>query len=217
MIRVLYQNWGKNLDIWKHKLRHLKWVSEYRMNILKSIFDLKGKEILDIGSGPQFLSDLLKQEGSKVTTLDKFAPADICIDINDKFESLLGEKKFDIVVLGAVIRYIKDIKCFLSKISYFIKDNGYIFMDEFVHNMFNDAFLNFMVSVGAMENWPKESFVSLEKIENIISKIKEYRIEKIYSCWPLFYLEGKWIEPVWYTVIIKKVGEIKRRKKNKNI
>jgi len=204
LVKILYTKWDRDLNLWKNKLRHLKWVSEYRIDIIKNNFSLEGKEILDIGSGPQFLSDLLREKGAKVTTLDKFAPADICMDVNDDFINVIKDKKYDMIIMGAVVRYIKNIKCFLEKASLCLKDDGYIFIDEFVHNFFNDVFLEFMVSIGAMEQWPKEKFVSIDKLEKIISKIKDFKIEKIYSCWPLFYLEGKWFEPVWYTLILKK-------------
>jgi len=200
----LYENWQKDLNLWKEKLRHLKWVSFYRMNIIAENIRLKNKKVLDMGSGPQFTTEMLKEKCACVKTLDKFAPCDFPFDVNDDFTACFQEKEFDLVIMGAVIRYIQDKKLFLKRLAKIIQKDGFVFVDEFVHNYWNDFFLENMVSLGAMEQWPQENFTPLEKLEEIVEKTKEFKIEKIYSCWPAFFLEGKFPFPTWYSVLLKK-------------
>ena len=203
-VKRIYLNWKKDLDVWRDKLRHLKWLSDYRLNIIRQHIDLKGKKVLDIGSGPQFTADLMKELGAEVITLDKYAPCDLCSDINSDFTACLESGDFDLIVMGAVIRYIKDKKVFFQRAEKILKPGGIIFIDEFVHNMMNDAFLEGMVQIGAMEQWPKENFTPLEELESIISKTKKLKNDSIYSCWPYIFLKGKYPLPVWYSLILKK-------------
>lgn len=202
-IKRLYENWVNDLQYWRRQLRHLKWVSDYRMNIIRKEINLKGKLVLDCGSGPQFTTDLLKEAGAKVVTLDKFAPCDVCCDINDQFTSHFEAQKFDLVVMGAVIRYVCNKEKFFNKIKKVLKPKGIIFIDEFVHNLWNDAFLDFMNALGAMEQWPKENFTPLKELESIISNTESLNIDKIYSCWPGFFMEGKYPFSIWYSLIVK--------------
>ena len=42
----IYLNWKKDLETWRDKLRHLKWLSDYRVNIIKQHIDFKGKKVV---------------------------------------------------------------------------------------------------------------------------------------------------------------------------
>lgn len=205
-VKRIYLNWEKDLNVWRDKLRHLKWISDYRLNLIRLHIDLKGKKVLDIGSGPQFTTDLLKKMGAKVITLDKFAPCDLCTDVNSDFTASLETQDFDLIVMGAVIRYIRNKKLFFERASKILKPDGIIFIDEFVHNLMNDAFLDVMVQIGAMEQWPKEHFTPLEELEKIITGTKTLTKEAIYSCWPYVYLKGKYPMTVWYSLVLRKKG-----------
>lgn len=200
----LYKDWEKNLEFWQEKLRHLKWVSEYRIRILSENMDFQGKRILDIGSGPQFTAQILKEKGAFVFTVDKYAPCDCPLDVNSDLCVSLKERDFDLVILGAVIRYVKNKKKFFQQLAELLKPEGIVFIDEFVHNYWNDEFLEYMVSIGAMEQWPKENFVESDKLLKIIEKTKKFSLFRFYSCWPLFYLEGKNPFAVWYSLLLKK-------------
>jgi SAM-dependent methyltransferase len=174
------------------------------MTLIRLNMALKGTLVLDMGSGPQFTSELLEEEGAKVITLDKYAPCEIDCDINDDFCQYLEDKKFDLIVMGAVIRYVEDKPLFLERLNRILKHGGLVFIDEFIHNPFNDMFLEIMNSMGAMEHWPRENFTPLETLETMIRENPSFSLTQIYSCWPGFFLEGKYPFPVWYSLVIKK-------------
>jgi len=51
----LYENWNFDLSYWQEKLRHLEWVSAYRMGIIQENIELNRKSALDMGSLHPFL------------------------------------------------------------------------------------------------------------------------------------------------------------------
>mgnify|MGYP001548091436 CR=1 FL=1 len=199
-----YDGWENDLDCWRARLRHLKWVSEYRFRLLSSQMELQGLTVLDCGSGPQFTADLLRQAGATVLTLDKYAPCDLACDLNDEFTACLAPHKFDLIMMGAVIRYIQDKAAFFKRIPGVMNPKGKIFLDEFVHNPWNDAFLQYMSMVGAMEEWPRETYTPQGEMEKLISQAKGLRLQKLFSCWPNMYLEGTYPLPMWYSMLIEK-------------
>lgn len=201
----LYQDWPKDLNFWQEKLRHLYWVSLFRVNLLSSLTSIAKKRCLDLGSGPQFTSHLLEKKGAKVITLDKFAPAHYEVDINlDLSKTLDKEPPFDIILMGAVIRYVTKPEQFFTQIASLLKKDGLLFIDEYVHSPANDFYLNYMNQMGAMEQWPKENFPTLESIKEALKHAPQLKIDKAFSCWPGFYLEGEHPFCLWYSLAIKK-------------
>lgn len=198
-----YAEWGSELAVWRVKLRHLKWVAEYRIRLLGSQMNLNGINVLDCGSGPQFCADLLRQAGAKVLTIDKYAPCDIPLDLNEDFTDSLAPQTFDLVLMGAVIRYIDDKQAFFSRIPKLMSPTGKIFLDEFVYKPWNEAALQVMGLTGCMEVWPKENFTPIAELEDLLTKTDHLRMFKLFSCWPHLYLEGNYGLSMWHSMFIE--------------
>jgi len=133
-----------------------------------------------------------------------WAPCTLSFDINDDFTQCLPGSSFDLIVVGAVIRYVENKPLFFNRLHQILSPTGVIFVDEFVHSPINDIFLDYMSLFGAMEQWPTENFTPFEDLSNLISATSGLSIKEIYSCWPAFFLKGKIGFPTWYSLIIEK-------------
>lgn len=202
----LYENWPKDLFFWQNQLRHLYWVSLFRVNLLSTLMPLKEIRCLDLGSGPQFTAELLRQAGALVVTVDRFAPADYEADINNALARTLSlEKPFHLILMGAVIRYVKNPESFFEETASLLESDGLLFIDEYAHSPANDLYLDCMTRMGAMEQWPEENFPTLKSIKDSLSLCKSLKIERIFSCWPGFFLEGEYPFCLWHTLAVKKI------------
>lgn len=204
VLNECYEDWEKDLRVWRKHLRHLRWLADYRVNIINSsYYKLQGKTVIDMGSGPQFTADLLKRVGANVTTLDKYAPCDISFDMNEDFTQII-DKKFDAVMMGAVFRYIDDKVLFWKRLENILKEDAFIFLDEYVHNPINNTFLGAFNLFEKMYEFPWDQTCSLESVKNSIGIANSLEIEQIYSCWPNYFLVGEYPFSLWYSVIVKK-------------
>ncbi len=199
---MLYEDWKENISMWREKMRHLELLSAYRFRILQENIDPAGKNVLDIGSGPQFMSDLLKQAGANVTTMDKFAPCQFPCDVNEDFTGLLEGHSFDLIIAGGMIRYVNDHSLFFTRCKNLLSPGGILLVDEFNPNPYSEALLQGFAFSGIMEPWPKEDFPSLETIEHALTTLAGFTVDALYSCWPMVYLKGKYPFSAWYTIIV---------------
>jgi 2-polyprenyl-3-methyl-5-hydroxy-6-metoxy-1,4-benzoquinol methylase len=102
--------------------------------ILNKILNLKQRnsKILELGAGSGYLSNKLSNEGYDVTALDlvsdNFRPIDsvkfICADLNDRFDKLLGNNTYDIILAVELIEHLENPRDFIRKCRCLLKDDG---------------------------------------------------------------------------------------------
>lgn len=93
--------------------------------LIKEFFNEKlntNLNILDLGSGDEFLKKPLESENNKYFSLD-------IEDLNfEKDEFKFENEKFDLIICLAVIEHIQDPSIFMNEIFRVLKKNGYLFM-----------------------------------------------------------------------------------------
>ena len=162
------KNYEKALEIYFYSMNTLydKTKNETIKKLIEK-YDLKGKEVLDVGCGGGYWAKFFIERGAKVFALDtephlakaaKFylKRMDIankaCLLVADA-TSLALKTKFDLILAKDVIEHIKDDMSFLHNMSVLLKDKGTIIIST--QNAFS---LNFLIEssfnrVRGNKNW----------------------------------------------------------------
>ena len=111
-----------------------------KLELIKNHIPL-GSKILEVGCGPGYFSNLLQNEGYKVTGVElnlacklyannKGVEFDnfICEDISEE-KCTIFDEKFDAVISWATIEHVVDPNDFISVLKKYTKDSGLIFID----------------------------------------------------------------------------------------
>ncbi len=113
--------------------KHIEWtlqsVTEFKQRIIdKYNINIKDKKILDISGGNGYFINEFKKDGADITftefnesavnfVKEKFGFDAYRFDVNENsIDEIVGDKKFDIVFLRAVIMFSKDIKKLMNDI-----------------------------------------------------------------------------------------------------
>lgn len=138
---------GSKQLVYKDKF-DLESTSHYQL--LKIIESYKPKRILEVGSGPGYLGEKLKDKGIWLTGIDLFAPVNKYYneffrqDIEQFDWNKIGEKEFDMVCLMDILEHLKD----PEKLLLSLRSNSRLENAVFVISVPNVAF--FTVRIGLL-------------------------------------------------------------------
>jgi 2-polyprenyl-3-methyl-5-hydroxy-6-metoxy-1,4-benzoquinol methylase len=192
----LAQEW----DLKPERVKSAKKVSDK----LKSIFDLKGMDILDYGAGTGLVSFDLCEDARRVVAMDyaqgmlqeieKKAQKAGIDNVHTRHHDInsedLPKEQFDLFISSMTMHHIEDTKDFLSKAKGSVVKGGYVAINDLeledgsFHSMGNDDVAHFGFDREALKALFEEvglEVVLLETVE-VISKAKDY---------PIFLIVGK--------------------------
>jgi 2-polyprenyl-3-methyl-5-hydroxy-6-metoxy-1,4-benzoquinol methylase len=192
----LAQEW----DLKPERVNSAKKVSD----TLKSLFDLKGMDILDYGAGTGLVSFDLSEDARRVIAMDnskgmleeieKKAQNASINNVHTRYHDIdleaLPQAQFDLFISSMTMHHIKDTKDFLTKAKSAVIKGGYVAINDLeledgtFHSMGNDDVAHFGFDTARLKTLFEElglEVVFLETIE-VIAKKKEY---------PIFLIVGK--------------------------
>ncbi len=192
----LAQEW----DLKPERVKSAKKVSDK----LKSLFDLKGMDILDYGAGTGLVSFDLCEDARRVVAMDyskgmleeiekkaqKVGIDNVHTRHHDMNKEDLPKEQFDLFISSMTMHHIEDTKDFLSKAKSSLVKGGYVAINDLeledgsFHSMGNDDVAHFGFDTVALKSLFEEvglEVVLLERVE-VISKEKDY---------PIFLIVGK--------------------------
>ena len=192
----LAQEW----DLKPERVKSAKKVSDK----LKSLFDLKGMDILDYGAGTGLVSFDLCEDARRVVAMDyskgmleeiekkaqKVGIDNVHTRQHDMNKEDLPKEQFDLFISSMTMHHIEDTKDFLSKAKSSLVKGGYVAINDLeledgtFHSMGNDDVAHFGFDTVALKSLFEEvglEVVLLETVE-VISKEKDY---------PIFLIVGK--------------------------
>jgi len=192
----LAQEW----DLKPERVKSAKKVSDK----LKSLFDLKGMDILDYGAGTGLVSFDLCEDARRVVAMDyskgmleeiekkaqKVGIDNVHTRQHDMNKEDLPKEQFDLFISSMTMHHIEDTKDFLTKARSSLVKGGYVAINDLeledgtFHSMGNDDVAHFGFDTVALKALFEEvglEVVLLETVE-VISKKKDY---------PIFLIVGK--------------------------
>jgi 2-polyprenyl-6-hydroxyphenyl methylase/3-demethylubiquinone-9 3-methyltransferase len=182
--KLCYDWWNEN-----GSLKTLHSINPIRLQYIKDITEIKGKNILDIGCGGGILSFSMAKNGANVVGID---PSKKLINIasnhtkkfkyNLKFLHMTMEdyiekigNKFDIITCMELIEHIKDPVIFVKMIKMILKRNGKIFfstinrnINSYIKAIFLAEYIFNIIPRGT-HNFKK--FIKPSELNNILNKI----------------------------------------------
>lgn len=130
----------KNFDSNKNKYQKQLYDSKY--NFIKSIIDIKDKNILDIGEEDCHYSNLFKRQAANVTAVNvkltmNYEGDKSCIKYYDGYNVPFEDNKFDIVLIQMVLHHvINHYDDLLKDVYRILKPGGSLIIED--HNFSND-------------------------------------------------------------------------------
>jgi len=182
---------------------HFIKIYNYINNSINSMsIDKDYFSVLDIGCSTGKLLSIFKQNG--YNNLLGVDPSDYCIDVlknNYKIDGIRNsifdfetDRKFNVIILSAVLEHLIDINSFMIKLKDLLKDDGFIFIEvpdidrfkDYIYAPFQQFSLEHVnyYSILSLQNLFNKYNLKLFKADNYINSITETYDPDIFA---LFY------------------------------
>lgn len=137
-IKVLNAREGYDLAAEVYDQRQPYLDSFEKGRLLPLLEDVKGKKVLDVGSGTGRLAVELDKKGAKVTALDASEKMLEVLSKKIKLKTVVGyaeelpfkDESFDIVIATFLVVHLKDPKCFFEEAYRVLKNDGILLVSN---------------------------------------------------------------------------------------
>ena len=125
------------------KNKNLRFLLEKRFLWMKTY--LKGKKnIIELGSGNGACKDILKNKNIILTDIQKYPWISKKVDMNNFKLSKKYKKKVDVFIINQALHHCANPRRLLEKLNIYLKDGGYVLINEPEISFFLKFFLYFL-------------------------------------------------------------------------